>query len=240
MPWELCRLQGKQDGRVEEGPFFCEAFELTRWIPGIARLPELRFTNIGLIVPPNSGLTSADDEASMVHGLASGSRQVVDVRPSYVGVRQALAAGTLDAIHFAGHGAFPDQSNPAKAEIELDDGQSLRPTDISGKTVNLGLATPVVFLNACQAGRQSRGLTGVGGWAGALLRAGASAFVGAHWEVADDLACRFATTFYDRLLGGATIAGAAREARLGIRDGGDPTWLAYTVFADPGAKVVRT
>ncbi|MBE2314461.1 CHAT domain-containing protein [Solirubrobacter sp. CPCC 204708] len=240
IPWEICRLQGKQDGRVEEGQFFCEAFEFARWIPGIPRLPEVRLTNIGLIVPPGSGLTSAAGEAAMLHALAGPSRQVADVTPTYVGVRNALSAGTLDGIHFAGHGVFPDQSNPSKAEIELDGGQSLRPTDISGNVSNLGLAKPIVFLNACQAGRQSRGLTGVGGWAAALLRAGASAFVGAHWEVDDDLACRFATAFYDGLLGGATIAGATRAARLGVRAAGDPTWLAYTLFADPTAKVVES
>jgi hypothetical protein len=33
------------------------------------------------------------------------------------------------------------------------------------------------------------------------------------------------------------IGDAVREARAAVRAGGDPTWLAYTVFADPLARV---
>ncbi len=237
VPWELCRLQGKVDGRIVEGPFFCEAFELTRWIPGLARQSAMTLHDLGLIVPGDSGLLNAEAEATMVRALAGDGRRVTDIPPDYVTVRTALGAGTHDAIHFTGHGRFPDHSNPTKAEIELAGGRPLRPNDISGDVTNLGLAKPLVFLNACQAGRQSRGLTGVGGWASALLRAGACAFVGTHWEVTDDLAYEFARRFYEQIVAGATIGHAAHEARLAIRDAGDPTWLAYTVFADPDAAV---
>jgi hypothetical protein len=39
------------------------------------------------------------------------------------------------------------------------------------------------------------------------------------------------------LLAGLFIGQAAREARAAIKPLGDPTWLAYTVFADPLATV---
>lgn len=43
IPWEVCKLQGlSADGRIEEGPFFAEAFSVTRWfhgIPAVTRLP---------------------------------------------------------------------------------------------------------------------------------------------------------------------------------------------------------
>jgi hypothetical protein len=38
---------------------------------------------------------------------------------------------------------------------------------------------------------------------------------------------------------GDPVGKAAHEARLGIRATGDPTWLAYTVFADPLATIVQ-
>ena len=47
----------------------------------------------------------------------------------------------------------------------------------------------------------------------------------------------FARVFYGHLLAGVPIGRAAREARLAARASGDPTWLAYTVFADPLATV---
>ena len=241
VPWELCRLEGRgADGAIVEGQFFCEAFAMTRWIPGFARFPDLHLSKIGVIVPGDSGLKSPPAEREMLHGLATDRRRVEDIPPRYRDVRAALASAAYDGLHFSGHGAFPDQANPAKAEIELEDGKKLRPTDISGVAANLGLRNPLVFLNACQAGRQAPGLTGVGGWANALLSKGAAAFIGAHWEVTDDLALEFAKTFYERLTTGVPVAEAARVARMSIRDAEDPTWLAYTVFADPGATLVAS
>lgn len=238
VPWELCRLQGTAaDGSVVEGDFFCEAFALTRWIPGVGVAPVLRLSNVGVIVPGDSGLDSAQAEKVMLHGLAREGRAVTDIAPNYLDVRKALASAQYDAIHFSGHGKFPDQSNPARAEIELEGGKKLRPSDISGVAANFGRRRPLVFLNACQVGQQAPGLTGVGGWASALLHNGAAAFVGTHWEVTDDLALTFATTFYASLDAGETIASAARDARLAIRAAGDPTWLAYTIFAEPGATL---
>jgi hypothetical protein len=35
IPWELCKLCGEEDGRVAEGPFLCEAYAITRWVPGL-------------------------------------------------------------------------------------------------------------------------------------------------------------------------------------------------------------
>jgi hypothetical protein len=39
------------------------------------------------------------------------------------------------------------------------------------------------------------------------------------------------------LLAGIPIGQAAREARTEVKAGGNPTWLAYTVFADPWAAI---
>jgi hypothetical protein len=237
VPWEICRLTGTRDGRVVEGEFLCEKFELTRWRQGQPLRLRLSLTNLGLVVPPDSGLASAEAEAAALRALARDGRAVVDVPPDYVTVRRVLGEGIHDGIHFCGHGAFPDRSNPERAEIELAGRVKLRPSDLAGAAANLGRATPLVFLNACQTGRQALALTGPGGWANALMKAGAGAFVGTYWEVDDELALTFARTFYERLDLGATVAAAAHGARLAIRDSGDPTWLAYTVFAGSGARL---
>lgn len=240
VPWEMCRLMGERDGRIVEGPFFCEAFEVTRWVPGEPLAERLTMKKIGLIVPPDSNLSEAPAEAVMVHGLASSTRSVTDIPPTYSDVRQALSDAVYDGIHFVGHGAFPDPSNPSKAEISLSGNQKLRPTDLAGAVANLGLQKPLVFFNACQAGRGAMSLTGVGGWATAMVKAGAGAFVGTHWEVTDSLAVTFAEHFYNALVDGDGVAAATRKARLAIRGTGDPTWLAYTVFAEPTVAVDRS
>ena len=51
IPWELCKLCGQENGRVVEGPFLCEGYALTRWLPGIALKPRLQLSNLALVVP---------------------------------------------------------------------------------------------------------------------------------------------------------------------------------------------
>ena len=119
----------------------------------------------------------------------------------------------------------------------LENREELTPEDLCGVVSNLGLARPLVFLNACQLGHGALSLTDIGGWAAQFLRAGAAAFIGAYWSVYDQAAHDFARAFYGRLLAGLSIGQAAQEARAAIKPLGDPTWLAYTVFADPLATV---
>jgi CHAT domain-containing protein len=104
---------------------------------------------------------------------------------------------------------------------------------------NLGASKPFVFLNACQIGRSAMSLTDIGGWAKGFLSAGASAFIGAYWSVYDQSAYDFAKAVYSYLLAGMPIGKAVQQARAVIKSAGDPTWLAYTVFADPLAIVHR-
>ena len=236
IPWELCKLQGREDGHIVEGPFLCEAFAVTRWLPGIGLKPTLPLKNVALVLPRDSGLPMATSEGEYVLSLANGGRQVERVPATFLELRAALASGTYDGWHFTGHGGFraPD---PNRSAMLLENREELTPEDLSGVVANLGLARPLVFLNACQIGRSALSLTDIGGWAAQFLRAGAAAFVGAYWSVYDQAAHDFAHAFYSRLLAGLSVGMAAQEARATVKPLGDPTWLAYTVFADPLATV---
>ncbi len=236
IPWELCKLQGTEDGRVVEGPFLCEAFDITRWQPGIGRQPALALRNIALVMPRDSGLPFSGSEGDYVLSLGGDERQATRVPANFLEVRSALASGQYDAWHFTGHGGYrsPD---PNRSAIYLEDGEQLMPEDLSGAVRNLSAGKPLVFLNACQIGRTAMSLTGVGGWALKFLRAGAAAFIGAYWSVYDQPAHDFAQALYQLLLSGMPMGQAVRESRLAIRPLGDPTWLAYTVYADPLATV---
>ncbi len=236
IPWELLKLQGQENGRVVEGPFMCEAFAMTRWFPGIGRRPELRLKQMAVVVPTDSGLAQAQHERAYLLSLAGAQRQVKEVPATYLEVVDALSLGEYDGWHFTGHGQFaaPD---PNRSAIVLEGGQRLCAEDINGVVRNCGLARPLVFLNACQTGREALSLTGVGGWARRFVEAGAAGFIGSLWSVYDQAACQFAQTFYDHLLAGKTIGQATQEARAATQPLNDPTWLAYTVFADPLATV---
>lgn len=237
IPWELCRLQGREGDAIVDGPFLAEGYRVTRWIPGIGTKPDLHISRIGLVVPRDSGLDMTRLERTFVSDLAQGSRTVEEIPSTYVDVKRALASGSFDCLHFSGHGAAADTANADRARIELEDGQALYPEDLSGSTMNLGRLRPLVFLNACQVGRSGLALTGIGGWARRFLEAQAAAFVGTYWSVGDEAAYDFATSFYNGLLGGSTLAEAVNVAREAARAIGDATWLAYTVYGDPLATV---
>src|SRR5207245_1571482 len=109
IPWELCKLSGKdEDGRVIEGPFFCEAFAITRWIPPTPFKPSLKLKNMAVVVPGDSGLPFAPEERAYLLSLSTDNRQISAVPATFLELREALASGKYDGWHFSGHGSFPD------------------------------------------------------------------------------------------------------------------------------------
>lgn len=238
IPWELCKLCGEENGRVTEGPFLCEAYSMTRWIPGLSFKQPLTLSNLALVVPEDSGLPLAPSERDYILSLAGTGRQVSRIPATYVDVQSALASGRYDGWHFTGHGAARSE-NPDRAVMFLESNEPFTPEDVSGVVTNLRRSRPIVFLNACQIGRGGMSLTDIGGWARRFVDAGAGAFIGAYWNVYDQAAFDFAHALYSGLLDGAPVGRAVKEARAAIRPSGDPTWLAYTVFADPLASVQR-
>lgn len=236
IPWELCRLTGEENGEVVEDDFLCARFQVTRWVAGVPLRRRLSLKNVALVAPRDSGLAAVAEERAYFEGLAARGTAVTAVPATALEVQLALAGGTYDALHFSGHGGFRD-ANPDRSALLLEGGDRLSPEAISGRLRNLGRAAPVVFLNACQVGRAGQSLVDVGGFARRFVGAGAAVFVGACWCVYDDAASAFATALYDRLLAGEAIGAAALAARRAVRADGDPTWLAYTVYADPYAAV---
>ncbi len=237
IPWELCRLQGEdENAMINESGFLCETFIVTRWIRDIPRYSSFTLNNMALIVPTDSGLHNANKERNYLSKLSTETRKVTLVDADFSSVIKALSSGQYDSWHFTGHGLY-QMSDPNRSGIRLDHQEQLCARDISGKVKNLGRSHPLIFLNTCQAGRSGLSLTNIGGFASQSLNAGAGAFIGAYWSIYDHAAYPFAKAFYDRLLAGQPIGKAVREARLEIKRSGDPTWLAYTVYADPFAVV---
>ncbi len=239
IPWEIAQLQGRsRDGRVVAGPFLCEAFAVTRWVRGHRHQTYLPIQNLALVVPRNSQLKGAAVEQKEIHALAKRyGRQATDIEPTYLSVSQALASGDYDGWHFAGHGmAIGDDAN--RWAIELDGLPRFAAEDLLGEPRNLGLARPLVFLNGCTTGRGGLTLTGPGGWSRGFLDAKAGAFIGTYWGVTDSKSRELAKSLYEGLFKGLPIGEAFRRARRGIHKKypGDPTWLAYTVFAHPLAS----
>jgi len=64
--------------------------------------------------------------------------------------------------------------------------------------------------------------------------------IGALWSVSDNLALSFADTVYRNLLDGKTLVEAVKLARKAADSNSDFTWLAYTVYGNPFARLVRS
>lgn len=236
IPWEMVRLGGDVDGRFVEGKYLCE-YDATRWTTEDDKTPDLSFAKIGVIMPTDSGLSKAAEERAMLHELAGNGWEVEDIPARFIDVTTALASGEYTVLHFSGHGSFRDQDQPDRSRMELEDGQTFSPENLAGATSNLGEASPLVFLNACQIGRAGDALTDLGGWANRFIDAGAAAFVGGLWNVHDVPAFDFASAFYAGLAGGDDLATATRSARDTIRNHGDATWLAYATYGSPNARI---
>ena len=194
------------------------------------------------LIPQDSDLSYLADEVAMLRRLLpkGGERSLSNTRRR--AVLDLLAGGECGWLHAASHGQI-DPGGEAEGAALLLEGKELLEPEVLVRTevlAGLGKSRPGVFLNICHGGAGNWSLTGVGGWAGRLIDGGASLFLAPQWTVTDRAALRFADTFYSHLTAGngAGVAVAAQQARLAARElTGDPSWLAYALYAHPNAAV---
>jgi hypothetical protein len=154
-------------------------------------------------------------------------------------VLATLEKGAFDLLHVASHGTFHDTQAADTAALLLED-VAFQAAELSPRLADgLRQSAPLVFFNACQTGRIGYSLTRLGAWSAELIRLGCGGFIGTHWRVTDDVALEVAREFYRLLFLGTPIAEALRCARQKVRAGhpDDPTWLAYSCYADPTARI---
>lgn len=241
IPWELLKPYhySVREAKEYTDDFWAARFRLSRWLAG--RGPNARIeVKTAALVLPDVGLPAAAGERSFFDTLST--RRMIQLSGPSMRRQEVLdlfMAGGFQVLHIATHGQF-NTDDADQSVIELAD-DTLRPSDLRGALLRgIRQSMPLVFLNACDGGRANFGLTGLGGWAEKLFHeANAAAFVGALWEVHDDLAVAFSSHFYDRLAEGDTLGEAMRAARAHLRslDPINPTWLAYTLYGDPNAAV---
>jgi serine/threonine protein kinase len=235
IPWEIIRPSCvSETGVMMEDGFLCEDYVLTRWIAGPPPPSAIRISHGAVIAPVTANLPNVQREVTFVKGMPG---NVEEIEPSLAFMRGLLKTGGFQLLHFACHGSF-DPVDYEQSSIHLLGSDRLRPRDITGERRNFGKDSPLVFVNACHTARGDFSLVGIGSWAEKFVNANSSGFLGASWAVDDTLAYRFCIVFYGALLEGKLIGEAMREARIVIKDAGDPTWLAYTLYADPLARVV--
>ncbi|MEZ4771311.1 MAG: CHAT domain-containing protein [Caldilineales bacterium] len=239
IPWEILKPYQTdiQSGEVlVDDDFLCSEFRLSRWLAGRG-VPDFVTVSSARLVAPPSNLNAVQREIAYFETTLPARLHVPAELPleTAAQVLDALADRAGNLYHFSCHGNF-DADNADESPLQLKDGEILAPSDVTGPyETGVVQSKPLVFLNACYAGQVGRNIRGLGGWAQRFVGKGASAFIGGLWEVNDNLAAEFAITFYNALWDGATLGEAIHSARTHLRElnPANPTWLAYTLYADP-------
>jgi hypothetical protein len=245
IPWELVHLKPPR-GKRGTTPRFLASGGLVRWQLGSFPPPRVRVRRgrARSICPVYANPMFKNDVGLAEAGYLRDRFGAKPVTATPAGVERLLRSGEFDLLHFSGHGAAsPDDISEAKVLLRGQRrGSTVREQYLSSNDVKQnvdwadhGVAGPLVVLNACQTGRSGELLTTAGGFAKAFLDAGASAFVSCLWSVHEEPARVFVETLYDELLKGTQMSRASALARAAAREAGDPTWLAYVVYARPDA-----
>ena len=254
IPWELVHLKDPANAGMPAETWFLGEMGVIRWLDGAGETgfppKEIRIRNgkVKYVIPdyphPHYELKQSVAEKSY---LASkfGAQAVT---PESGAVCDLISSpGQFDLLHFACHGGadltdINDSKLLMQGEVVGDDYQlddftsSIVDTFANLKSED---NTPMVVLNACQAGRVGYKLKGIGGFAKAFLFGGAGAFIGSLWSVGDEPAREFTEALYDALDKGDTLVEATKAARKAAKNGNDATWLAYVVYGHPNLKIRR-
>lgn len=254
IPWELVYIADPNidDDDKDESGFLGRA-GLVRWIYNTPHPRTLRVSagRARYLCPryADTELALVDAEQELDY-LISDFAATELVPGDADGIRSLFESGAFDLLHFGGHGLTDEAADPPRQQLLL--AKFMRSATESPDTYSLEdlrrdlpnrppLAFqdpgPLVVLNSCRLGRPPTKHSEQGGFAEAFLRGGAAAFVGCLWSVGDEPARDFVRAFYAGLRAGKTIAKATIDARREARKSGDTSWLAYTVYAHPDARV---
>ena len=233
IPWELMCPENADGSRRD--PLGVE-FVVGRFVDRRLRLPQQQApVDDSYVIAPTYRpvLPNSASETRFVCKSFDGTR----IDPAtHEGMEQFFAKGGVGLVHVIAHGeAAPGQDQA----LRLDRGAVFFANQV-GVMPKLGTAfqekTPLVFLNACEVGRSSPTLIGVGGFAQAFIASGARGVVAPIWSVDDTIAHEVAIEFYKQALADRDrpFADILREIRAkAYAPGGEDTYAAYCWYGDP-------
>jgi hypothetical protein len=147
----------------------------------------LRIVDSSVIAPAYSGtmvLKNSLPEATMVTDQYPGDI----IRPApFASVGKELGTVSRSLIHFVCHGK---DTTAGIQCIRLDDNGELSSANLLGLD-GLGelfaKTRPIAFLNACEVGRTTPSLVGLGGFVASFIKLGATVVIAALWSVEDTI-----------------------------------------------------
>lgn len=236
IPWEMVKPVN-MSRRISDD-FLAQGWQISRWLAGPGQVDKLHIQSARLVAP-DTDLDFVRRERDFFVGLSGKAVDVGEPLRRLAQVKEITRRG-VELLHFSTHGQV-DSESIDRSSIALEDNTALRPSDLVGEVI-FGLLDrrPLVFMNTCHGARMGFSLAGLGGWASQMIhQARVGVFIGALWEVNDDLAADFALAFYTALQENKTLGESFHSARSAIREKApaNSTWLAYTLYGDPNIRV---
>lgn len=237
-PWELMVPVRDDESLTEEDLMpLGVRFNMGRWYEnGMDKPNPAAFSDARVVAPRAEGkkpLSNAENEKKLVLGSFGGE----SVQPCFVKeIDQQLKPWRGSLLHFVCHGETP---TPMVQRLLLDKTEKLtlnRLRAMLGLKGAVHAARPVVFLNACEAGRETISLVGAGGFAKQFVDAGACAVIAPLWSVGDNEAFEVATDFYSavRAEPETPFGEILRRIRTKAYEGDSKdTYAAYCLYGDP-------
>jgi CHAT domain-containing protein len=155
-------------------------------------------------------------------------------------LQTALGTVGRSLVHLICHGKAEEGGGQA---VYLESGDELTSTNIlrmKGVAKTFAEKRPVVFLNACEVGRGSPALVGLGGFVSSFIRLGATAVIAPLWSVEDEAAHPIAEEFYRAVKDrpGTPFSRIFAEIRAKAYDPAiaKDTYAAYCFYGDPLAS----
>jgi CHAT domain-containing protein len=269
IPWEMLDGKTDEDRKGDERPWAVRSRLLRKLLTASFRplVKNSAGPSYALVIgeptcpdtyPP---LPNARAEAEAVAGLLQNALGDDDrVRPilgaSAGVIMRNLFERDWRIIHITGHGEPPElpdpnpqsgqERPPRRRGVVLSNGLFLGPDEIAGMPV----VPDLVFVNCCHLAKRNPGEllaaseddrpSFAATLADSLIDLGVRCVIAAGWEIRDDAAAAFATTFYRRLTEKSTFIDAVADAREAARKFGDNTWAAYQCYGDPNWRMIWT
>jgi hypothetical protein len=237
-PWELVIPHATIAGRLVVLQPLGVAHVLGRWRPGLRMMPSPQtvtvrgFCVVNPTYPPPNDLPWSQDEVKSLRAIVPGLTvvQPADLRTLR---QQVLQRPDVQILHFSGHGDY-DANFADLNSILLEDG-SFQALALQGTRLGAE-AHPILYLNACSAGKAGLVVGRMGGFAANCLTSGCSGIIAPYWPINDARAADFSSALYTKLNQGRAVGEALQELRQ--ENPADPTFRAYAYFGDPWTEVV--
>jgi CHAT domain len=243
IPWELMVPKRRKNGKVQQRNPLGVDFRIGRWTPinGISPGQRVPLLDSVVVAPDyddkSKVLKFAAQEKKLVLGLYTGNA----VKPvNGVQLQKNLQLPGRSLVHFVCHGK--DDGGSAQIVFLSDDEELSSDTvgGMKGVPEMFEQKAPFVFLNACEVGRATPALVGLGGFSKAFIEIGASAVIAPLWSVKDEIAYLIAKEFYESLRDKPETPFAEIMRRIRTKayqeNGAEDTYAAYCFYGDPDAR----